>query len=119
MGNAEQVGHDARHEHPKREEVAEVDTLGDKTADEHEEGVGEEIGGVQKTEIGLGFLLGLAVNLRNPRGTDTGGVDVVTVEEGIGVLDNRDGFSGEVEGAIGDEGDKEDGHLVVEGPGLF
>ena len=67
-------------DHSEAEEIPEVHTFGHKaTKDtevvkekhevdlapaEHEEGVGEEVGGVQEAEVGLGLLLALAVNLK-------------------------------------------------------
>ena len=67
-------------DHAEAEEISEIHTFGHKAtkdtevvkekheADlapaEHEEGVGEEVGGVQEAEVGLGLLLALAVNLR-------------------------------------------------------
>ena len=67
-------------DHSEAEEIPEIHTFGHKatkdTEDvkekhetdlapaEHEEGVGEEIGGVQEAEVGLGLLLALTVNLK-------------------------------------------------------
>ena len=63
---AEKHGEEAREEHTDGEEEAEVHALCHKTAEKHEECIGEEIAGVKEAEVGLGFLFRFSVYLRNP-----------------------------------------------------
>ena len=42
--------------HPQAQEVAQVHPLSNKSTEEHEEGVGEQIGGVQHAQVGLCLL---------------------------------------------------------------
>ena len=52
-----------RHDHPEAQEVTEVDALGDHAGEEHSEGVGEQVGGVQGPQEPLGVRLVLPVDL--------------------------------------------------------
>ena len=63
LAEAERHRDHPRHYHPDAQEVAEVDALGDHAGEEHSEGVGEQVGGVQRPQEPLGVRLVLPVDL--------------------------------------------------------
>ena len=67
VGHTEHDGQQAGQHHPEREKESQVNPLGHDTAEEHEKGVGEQVAGVEETEVGLRLLLRLAIDLCNPR----------------------------------------------------
>ena len=50
-------------DHATTEEISQVHSLSNETTAKHEEGVGEEVGGVQKTKVCLGLALCLSIDL--------------------------------------------------------
>ena len=111
-GHAKHDSEQAGHQHPHRQEIAQIHALGHKAAEKHEEGIGEEIAGVQQAQVGLGLLLRLAVNFRDPglaSGVVAFAIAVVAVKKGLGVLNDRDGLAGQVVGDVGQVGEDEDG----------
>ena len=57
IGEAEEECEEAGADHAHGQEVPQVHPLRQHTGEEHEEGVGEEVGGVQQAEIRLCLLL--------------------------------------------------------------
>ena len=47
---------EAGEQHSKGQEVSEVHSLRQHSGPEHEEGVGEQVGGVQQSKVTLGFI---------------------------------------------------------------
>ena len=63
LAEAERHRDHPRHDHADAQEVAEVDALRDHAREEHAEGVGEQVGGVQRPQEPLGVGLVLPVDL--------------------------------------------------------
>ena len=57
VGQAEQECEEAGADHSQGEEIPQVHPLRQHPGEEHEEGVREQVGGVQQAEIRLGLLL--------------------------------------------------------------
>ena len=57
IGEPEEECEEAGADHAHGQEIPQVHPLRQHTGEEHEEGVGEEVGGVQQAEIRLGLLL--------------------------------------------------------------
>lgn len=92
-GKTKEEGGNATEDHAQTEEISQVNPFGNKATAEHEEGVGKEIGRVQKAQVSLRFSLTLSVNLGYPRGAaPIGSIAVLTVQEHVRVLNYRYGF---------------------------
>lgn len=63
----EHDGQQAWHHHPQRKVEPQVHPLRNNPAEEHEEGVGEEVAGVEEAQVGLGLVLRFPVQLSYPR----------------------------------------------------
>ena len=109
VGQAEQEGEDTTEDHPPGQIEPQVHPLRHNAGPEHEEGVREEVGGVQETQVGLGLFLRLAVDLSDPGLTSARVVGMMlAVQEGFAVLHDGYRLPGEMVGGVGEEGEDED-----------